>query len=128
MYGLSDATGSQSLHSSRVRGEYCLRYYSQIQKATNMNENRRASQQLMQARSEALDQTAAAYRCILKQHELTIEEEIEGMHEIGDAVSCAEEAIFYLAIASSEDDQEAKQILDGYGLGRLYSDLPPDVK
>lgn len=90
-----------------------------------MNENKEASQLLLQARTQALDHTAAAYRSILIQHDLTVGEGIDGIREIEEAASSVEDAIYYLAGASAFDDDNAMNaILDRYGIEKP-GDLTP---
>lgn len=57
---------------------------------------------LHHSRIEALDGTAEAIRKIRKQRELTERVGEAGLAEVSEAVSCAEEAIFYLATAAAE--------------------------
>ena len=69
------------------------------------------------ARSAALDHTAEAIRSIRRQRELTEEEGVDGIGEIEIAESSAEDAIFYLAVASALDDEDRiKDILNSYEL------------
>lgn len=81
---------------------------------------------LQQSRIEALDGTAEAIRKIKKQHELTEKVGECGLAEISEAVSSAEEAMFYLATAAAEDDDEVRRILTDYGMEDLYPNGPAD--
>lgn len=75
------------------------------------------SEELRMARSAALDHTAEAIRSIRRQRELTEEEGVDGIGEIEIAESSAEDAIFYLAVASALDDEDRiKDILNSYEL------------
>ena len=83
---------------------------------TNSNETT-ISEELRMARSAALDHTAEAIRAIRRQRELTEEEGVDGIGEIEIAESSAEDAIFYLAVASALDDEDRiKDILNSYEL------------
>jgi hypothetical protein len=83
---------------------------------TNSNETT-ISEELRMARSAALDHTAEAIRSIRRQRELTEEEGVDGIGEIEIAESSAEDAIFYLAVASALDDEDRiKDILNSYEL------------
>lgn len=81
---------------------------------------------LQQSRIDALDGTAEAVRKIKKQHELTEMVGESGLAEICEAVSCAEEAMFYLAAAASEDEAAVRRILSDYGMEDLYPNGPAD--
>lgn len=84
---------------------------------TNSNETN-ISDELRQARTAALDHTAEAIRSIRRQRELTEEEGAEGIGEIEVAESSAEDAMFYLAVASALDDEDRiREILNSYELG-----------
>lgn len=75
---------------------------------------------LNQARAEALDGTADALKKIIRQHELTEIAGESGLMELSEAISSAEETMFYLATASSSNDDNVREILTCYGLQRLY--------
>lgn len=81
---------------------------------------------LNQARIDALDGTADALKKIIRQKELTRSAGEGGLAEIGEAVNSAEEAMFYLAAASAQDEDDARSILSGYGLERLLPDCPSE--
>lgn len=82
---------------------------------------------LHHSRIEALDGTAEAIRRIRKQRELTERVGEAGLAEVSEAVSCAEEAIFYLATAAAEDDEDVQKILADYGFENLYPDFQADL-
>ena len=86
-------------------------------KYCTMNTNR--TQELAKARIDALDGTSEALTCIIRQQELTEMAGESGMAEICDARTSAEDAMFYLAAASADDDDKVRKILSGYGLERL---------
>ena len=71
---------------------------------------------LHQIRVGALDSTASALKNIIKQQELTEEIGEEGIRDIEAAVSSAEDALFYLASASTVDDiDRTRELLKEYG-------------
>ena len=73
-------------------------------------------ERLHQIRVGALDSTASALKNIIKQQELTEEIGEEGIRDIEAAVSSAEDALFYLASASTVDDiDKTRQLLKEYG-------------
>ena len=73
-------------------------------------------ERLHQIRVGALDSTASALKKIIKQQELTEEIEENGLRDIEAAVSSAEDALFYLASASTVDDiDKTRQLLKEYG-------------
>lgn len=81
---------------------------------------------LQQSRIEALDGTAEAIRKIKKQQVITENVGESGLAEICEAVSCAEEAMFYLATAAAEDESGIRKILTDYGFEDLCPDIPAD--
>ena len=73
-------------------------------------------ERLHQIRVGALDSTASALKNIIKQQELTEEIGEEGIRDIEAAVSSAEDALFYLASASTVDDiDKTRELLKEYG-------------
>ena len=73
-------------------------------------------ERLHQIRVGALDSTASALKNIIKQQELTEEIGEEGIRDIEAAVSSAEDALFYLASASTVDDiDRTRELLKEYG-------------
>ena len=73
-------------------------------------------ERLHQIRVGALDSTASALKNIIKQQELTEEIGEDGIRDIEAAVSSAEDALFYLASASTVDDiDKTRQLLKEYG-------------
>ena len=77
-------------------------------------------ERLHQIRVGALDSTASALKKIIKQQELTEEIGENGLRDIEAAVSSAEDALFYLASASTVDDiDKTRQLLKDYGRGDL---------
>lgn len=82
---------------------------------------------LHHSRIEALDGTAEAIRKIRKQRELTERVGERGLAEVSEAVNCAEEAMFYLATAAAEDDEDVQKILADYGFENLYPDFQADL-
>lgn len=82
---------------------------------------------LNQARAEALDGTADALKKIMKQHELTEIAGEDGLQELNEAISCAEETMFYLATASGSNDDNVREILTVYGLEKLLPNNPPGM-
>ena len=77
-------------------------------------------ERLHQIRVGALDSTASALKKIIKQQELTEEIGENGLRDIEAAVSSAEDALFYLASASTVDDiDKTRQLLKEYGRGNL---------
>ena len=82
-----------------------------------------SSELLNQARVEALDGTAQAIMKIRRQYELAAGCEDEYLNQIEDAASSAEDAMFYLASAASEDDdRKLSEILASYGLETISGD------
>ena len=77
-------------------------------------------ERLHQIRVGALDSTASALKKIIKQQDLTEEIGENGLRDIEAAVSSAEDALFYLASASTVDDiDKTRQLLKEYGRGDL---------
>ena len=77
-------------------------------------------QRLHLIRVGALDSTASALQKIIKQQELTEEIGEDGLRDIEAAVSSAEDALFYLASASTVDDiDKTRELLQEYGRGDL---------
>jgi hypothetical protein len=77
-------------------------------------------QRLHLIRVGALDSTASALKNIIKQQELTEEVGEDGLRDIEAAVSSAEDALFYLASASTVDDiDKTRELLQEYGRGDL---------
>lgn len=75
-------------------------------------------QQLHQARISALDSTAVALKKIIKQQEMTEEIGEKGLRDIEAARNSAEDALFYLATASTVDDiDKTRDLLKEYGEG-----------
>ena len=73
-------------------------------------------ERLHQIRVGALDSTASALKHIINQQELTEEIGEEGIRDIEAAVSSAEDALFYLASASTVDDiDKTRELLKEYG-------------
>ena len=73
-------------------------------------------ERLHQIRVGALNSTASALKNIIKQQELTEEIGEEGIRDIEAAVSSAEDALFYLASASTVDDiDKTRELLKEYG-------------
>ena len=73
-------------------------------------------ERLHQIRVGALDSTASALKNIIMQQELTEEIGEEGIRDIEAAVSSAEDALFYLASASTVDDiDKTRELLKEYG-------------
>lgn len=78
------------------------------------------NQRLHHARIDAIDSTASALEKIIRQHELTEESGERGLSDIEAALSSAEDALFYLASASTVDDmQKTKELLCEYGRNDL---------
>ena len=74
------------------------------------------NEHLHQARISALDSTATALQTIIKQHELTEETGERGIQDIEAALNSAEDALFYLATASTVDDiGKTRELLKEYG-------------
>ena len=64
----------------------------------------------------ALDSTASALKKIIKQQELTEEIGVDGLRDIEAALNSAEDALFYLASASTIDDiGKTRELLKEYG-------------
>ena len=78
------------------------------------------NQELHHARIDALDTTASALEKIIRQHELTEETDEDGLRDIEAALNSAEDALFYLASASTVDDMDkTRELLREYGRGDL---------
>ena len=76
--------------------------------------------ELHHARIHALDTTASALEKIIRQHELTEETGENGLRDIEAALNSAEDALFYLASASTVDEiDKTRQLLREYGRGDL---------
>lgn len=74
------------------------------------------NQELHHARIHALDTTASALEKIIRQHELTEETGERGLQDIEAALNSAEDALFYLATASTIDDiDKTRELLKEYG-------------
>ena len=74
------------------------------------------NEHLHQARITALDSTATALQTIIKQHELTEGTGERGLQDIEAALNSAEDALFYLATASTVDDiDKTRELLKEYG-------------
>ena len=78
------------------------------------------NQELHHARIDALDTTAYALEKIIRQHELTDQEGEKGLRDIEAAINSAEDALFYLASASTINDMDkTRELLREYGRGDL---------
>ena len=78
------------------------------------------NQELHHARIDALDTTVSALEKIIRQHELTEETDEDGLRDIEAALNSAEDALFYLASASTVDDMDkTRELLREYGRGDL---------
>lgn len=78
------------------------------------------NQELHYARIDALDTTASALEKIIRQHELTDQEGEKGLRDIEAAINSAEDALFYLASASTINDMDkTRELLREYGRGDL---------
>ena len=76
--------------------------------------------ELHHARIHALDTTASALEKIIRQHELTEETGENGLRDIEAALNSAEDALFYLASASTVDEMDkTRELLREYGRGDL---------
>jgi hypothetical protein len=74
------------------------------------------NQQLHNARIDAIDTTASALEKIIRQHELTEEAGERGLQDLEAALNSAEDALFYLATASTVDDiDKTRELLKEYG-------------
>lgn len=74
-------------------------------------------------KTDALDATAEAIRRIRTQYALSEDCGLDCMKTLDDAVFSAEDAMFYLASVSSDDDDDRlREILTSYGMESILGD------